>query len=251
MSSHNGNDEDFGPSKNFTEYHYDKDADYQYNEKIDHSEYVRQLEVLMANRREAANTNHKDLTINNTLATGSKDQTSQTISQHEFSQSETMEMSRQLYKELHERRAKKTCSRCGYYYKYSIETLSRSFIPNDISAEASHTNYFFVTEYKINREVVENPGTLDDDFYDVCSKCRKDMFSGQDSDIKRDRDLWHINREFKRLSELESARQLNQNRLIDQLQKEFRAKRKKANDEKREAAERKLEADNDSKGGET
>lgn len=245
--------EDFGPSHNFSnpippikerekkqnqnqnqDYHYDAEADYAYNSQIDQEAYCRQLELLMLKRREIANT------LRNTSQIGPNIMTSPMIYEYDHNQSEAMEMVRKLYAELQERRKNKTCSRCGYYHKYHIDSQTTLLTPNDIGAEAQRTNTFFIVNYKIIKETVENPGTLDDDFYDVCKKCQKDMFEAVESEFKRDRNLYEIKRQFKILEQKESERQFEQNRLIDRLQKEFRDKRKEANKSKLEEAEKRV-----------
>lgn len=138
-----------------------------------------------------------------------------------------------IYEDRQKRLKEKTCSRCGYYFKYDVKKNVTEFKPHDIYHKPEEK--FYTENFEITRETIPNPGTLDDDFYDMCKSCQSDILHNTNNFTK------HVGIDEARqkliaLQEDEEIRYRNQLRRIEKMQEVYRKDMKVKQQDRLEAA---------------
>ena len=191
-------------------------------ERLNKEQYIKELEVLAKTRRELANTpidpKNPPKKIPYPIGVGLT---------HPITDKN------KLYEERQKRLKERTCSRCGYYFKYDVKKSVTEFKPHDIYHKPE--DRFWSENFEIFAEKIPNPGTLDDDFYDVCKNCQSDILHGSNNFIKHV-DLDKAKQKLISLREDEEIRYKNQSKHIEKLQAVYRRDMKEKQQDKLEAA---------------
>lgn len=193
---------------------------------LEKEQYLKELELIAKTRRDKANLPTHSMTIMPNL------------NPYPFENTAIID-GNELYKDLQKRRRERTCSRCGFYYEYHIDSSQQTFKV----AGYNGPEIFFREFFTLRTETVKNPGTLDDDFYDVCKKCQKEMLEGFTNEFT---DLREIRKKLKHYREQEDRRLERQNKLVDQITKDLAKKKRDKYDERLEKAEANAEAQQES-----
>jgi hypothetical protein len=191
-------------------------------EKLNQEQYLKELELLMKTRRELANTpidpKNPPKEIPYPIGVGLT---------HPITDKN------KLYEDRQKRLKEKTCSRCGYYFKYDVRKSITEFKPHDIYHKPEEK--FWSENFEIVRETIPHPGTLDDDFYDVCKSCQSDILHNTNNFTKHV-GIDEAKQKLISLEEDEEIRYKNQLRKIEKLQEVYRKDMKEKQQDKKEAA---------------
>ena len=183
--------------------------------KLNHEQYVRELELLMERRREVANDTTTKMSI---------------IPYPMIDYPVTDRI--KLFEERAKRIKERTCSRCGYQYEYHIEQREITMKLHDVGETEEK---FFQRVYEIARKTVPNPGKLDNET-DVCNSCRTDIL-GKTKNFQRDINLKEAQMKLEDLQDEERIRSNNQQKVIVKLQKKYYAEQAIKDKQRRDDAE--------------
>lgn len=138
-----------------------------------------------------------------------------------------------LYEDRQKRLKERTCSRCGVYFKYHVEKKVTPIKPHEIDPKSEEV--FWAETFEIVKETIPNPGTLDDDFYDVCKSCQSDILHNTKNYVKHI-NLHETRQELIGLEEDEQIRYQNQLKRILKLQEKYKEHKKQDQQDRLEAA---------------
>lgn len=129
----------------------------------------------------------------------------------------------QVWKDREQRRKRRSCARCGTYYKHSIIESTRPVHIDDYEGD----QHFYKISYELQTDKIVSDQNVTDAFYDLCDKCIAHGKGLKPYELPANKE--EIERELSRLKKIENKRRWAQEEQITKARAEVvKARKEKA-----------------------